>query len=91
MLRRVPFLPLLVLLPPLEKSKGHAYYLYHSPDDRVCPYRMVERAVKDLKKNGARVELKTYAGGHGWRGGLYDHIRQGIEWLDKNSSAAGKE
>ncbi len=24
-------------LPPLEAAKGHAYYLYHSQEDRVCP------------------------------------------------------
>jgi predicted esterase len=73
------------LLPPLEKAKGHAYYLYHSPDDRICPYRMAEQAVKDLKKNGAEVTLSTYKGGHGWRAGLYDHIRDGVRWLEKNS------
>jgi poly(3-hydroxybutyrate) depolymerase len=27
-------------LPPLEKAKGRAYFLYHSPDDRACPFRM---------------------------------------------------
>src|SRR5262249_2918043 len=79
------------LLPALAKSKGRAYYLYHSPDDKVCPYRMTEQAVKDLEKNGAKVKLQTYDGGHGWRGGLYDHIRQGIEWLEKNCAAGAKK
>jgi predicted esterase len=77
--------------PPLDNAKGHAYFLYHSPDDRVCPYRMAEQAVKDLEKNGAKVTLKTYAGGHGWRAGLFDHIRDGIEWLEKNSTGPKKE
>jgi predicted esterase len=76
---------------PLEKAKGHAYYLYHSPDDKICPYRMAEQAARDLEKNGAKVKLMTYDGGHGWRGGLYDHIRQGIEWLEKNSKAAAQK
>jgi RNA polymerase sigma factor (sigma-70 family) len=78
------------LLPPLEKAKGHAYFLYHSPDDRVCPFRMAEQAEKDLKKNGAVVKLTTYQGGHGWRGNLYDNIRDGIEWLKKNHSTRAK-
>jgi predicted esterase len=72
------------LLPPLEKAKGRAYFLYHSPDDRVCPFRMAEQAAKELKKSGAAVKLATYEGGHGWRGNLYDNIREGVEWLDKN-------
>jgi predicted esterase len=78
------------LLPPLAKAKGHAYYLYHSPDDRVCPYRMAEKAAKDLEKAGAAVKLATYEGGHGWRGNLYDDIREGLEWLEKNRPAADK-
>src|SRR5262249_2292925 len=72
------------LLPPLEKAKGHAYFLYHSPDDRVCPLRMAKQAARELKKGGATVKLATYEGGHGWRGNLYDNIREGLEWLEKN-------
>lgn len=71
-------------LPPLAGAKGHGYFVYHSPEDRVCPFRMAEQAVKDLKEHGALVKLTTYQGGHGWRGNLYDDIRQGIEWLEKN-------
>ena len=78
------------LLPPLEKAKGHAYFLYHSPDDRVCPYRMARQASRELKKSGARVKLATYEGGHGWRAGLYDHIREGVQWLEKNHAARDK-
>jgi predicted esterase len=78
------------LLPSLEKAKGQAYYLYHSPDDRVCPFRMAEQAAKDLKKNGATVKLATYDGGHGWRGNLYDNIREGVEWLEKNHATRAK-
>jgi predicted esterase len=79
------------LLPPLETAKGHGYFLYHSPDDRVCPFRMAEQAAKDLEKNGATVKLATYKGGHGWRGGLYDSIREGIEWLEKNQAGGNNE
>jgi predicted esterase len=77
-------------LPSLEKAKGHAYYLYHSPDDRVCPIQMAEQAAKDLKKSGATVKLVTYAGGHGWRGNLYPNIREGVEWLEKNHAPQAK-
>ncbi|MBP3961042.1 hypothetical protein J8F10_37960 [Gemmata sp. G18] len=77
-------------LPDLKAAKGKPFYLYHSPDDRVCPYRMAEQAEKDLTKAGAKVKLVDYEGGHGWRGPLYDDIRAGIEWLEKNAAAPGK-
>ena len=76
-------------LPPLEGAKGHAYYLYHSPEDRVCPYRMAEQAKNSLADNGAKVRLETYQGGHGWRPNVvYNDIRHGVEWLEKNQEKA---
>jgi predicted esterase len=51
---------------------------------------MAEQAAKELKKSGAAVKLATYEGGHGWRGNLYDNIREGVEWLDKNHTAPAK-
>jgi predicted esterase len=78
------------LLPSLEKAKGRTYYLYHSPQDRVCPFRMAQQAARELKKNGAAVKLETYEGGHGWRGNLYDNIRDGLEWLEKNHAPRAK-
>jgi len=72
-------------LPALDKASKQPYYLYHSPDDRTCPIRMAQQAVADLGKAGAKVELKNYDGGHGWRGPMYDDIRTGIEWLEKNA------
>jgi len=78
------------LLPPLEKAKGQAYFLFHSPGDRVCPFQMAEQAAKELKKNGATVKLATYEGGHGWRGNVYGNIREGLEWLEKNHSTRAK-
>jgi len=33
-------------LPALEGSKGHAYYIHHSRQDRICPYAMAEQAAK---------------------------------------------
>ena len=79
------------LLPPLENATGHGYFLYHSPQDKVCPFRMAEQAAKNLENGGATVKLTTYSGGHGWRGGLYDDIRDGIEWLEKNHAARPKQ
>jgi predicted esterase len=78
------------LLPDLANAKGHGYYLYHSKDDRVCPYGMAEQAETDLKKAGATVKLVTYKGGHGWRGPVYDDIRDGIKWLEENHAAPPK-
>lgn len=77
-------------LPPLEGAKGHAYYLYHSEEDRVCPYRMAKQAEGKLTANGAKVHLETYGGGHGWRGNVFGDIREGVEWLEKNHAKAGK-
>ncbi len=70
-----------------KAAKDRAFFLYHSPDDRVCPYRMAEQAVKTLEANGAKMNLQTYEGGHGWRGPLYQHIREGVVWLEKNVAA----
>jgi predicted esterase len=79
------------LLPPLEGAKGHGYFLFHSPNDRVCPFRMAEQAAKDLESHGGKVKLTTYEGGHGWRAGLYDHIRDGVQWLEKNHAVREKK
>jgi predicted esterase len=76
-------------LPELEKAKGHGYYLYHSRDDRICPFRMAEQAEKDLKKAGAQVKLVEYEGKHGWHGPIHDDIRAGIKWLEKNHARPG--
>jgi predicted esterase len=77
-------------LPDLAAAKDRGYYLYHSPDDRVCAYRMAQQAEKDLKQAGASVKLVAYEGGHGWRGPVYDDVRDGIAWLEKHHGPAGK-
>jgi predicted esterase len=46
---------------------------------------MAEQAKDLLAENGAKVRLETYEGGHGWRGAVYDDIRSGIDWLEKNA------
>ena len=73
-------------LPPLKQAEGKAFYLYHSPEDRICPYRMAEQAQNSLTGSKAKVEFKKYAGGHGWHGPVYKEIRSGIEWLETNHS-----
>jgi hypothetical protein len=40
-----------------------------------------------LRRAGAKVQLRTYDGGHGWRGDVYGEIRRGIGWLEVNHSA----
>ena len=73
---------------PLDRAKKHGYYLYHSREDRVCPYRFAEQAPIALTKAGGKVELATYDGGHGWTGNVFGDIRRGIEWLEKNHGPA---
>jgi hypothetical protein len=51
---------------------------------------MAEQTVKELKNAGATVKLATYDGGHGWRGNLYDNIREGVQWLEKNHATRAK-
>jgi hypothetical protein len=74
-------------LGPLSLARGHAYFIEHSPQDKVCPFRMAEEAVRVLTAAGAKVQLNQYAGGHGWRGDVYPRITAAIQWLEKNAQA----
>jgi len=65
----------------LDLAKDKAYYLLHSPDDVVCPFKFAEQARDTLRQKGAKVEFGTYLGGHGWRGDVFGNIRKGVEWL----------
>jgi predicted esterase len=76
------------VLSNLAAAKGRLYYLLHSPQDFI-PIKMAEKARETLRGNGARVELKTYEGGHGWRGDVFGMIRQGLAWLDEQAGSAG--
>lgn len=69
-------------LPAIRRAKGQRYYILHSQQDRVCPYRMAVDARDTLAKYGAATLLVEYPGGHGWRGDLFGNIRQGIHWLE---------
>jgi predicted esterase len=77
-------------LPPLDKAKGHAYFLYHSPQDKTCKFQFAEQAKKDLEKGGAKVELVTYEEGHGWQGDVFDNISKGVQWLERHHAEARK-
>jgi predicted esterase len=75
---------------PLENARGRTFFLYHSPDDRVCPFRMAEDARDRLRKARAEVEFVEYEGGHGWHGSVFDEMRRGIEWLEEHHSKPPK-
>jgi predicted esterase len=70
-------------VPNLEQARGKNYFLYHSPEDQVCPFADARMAERTLKEHGAKVKLVTYKGGHGWVPNTYycDRIKEGIEWL----------
>jgi predicted esterase len=76
-------------LPSLRSAKGRGFWLFHSPEDRVCPLHMAEQAHGELEEAGAAVELATYAGGHGWHGDIFGEIRRGVSFLEKQA-AKGK-
>lgn len=69
----------------LDLARGKNYFLYHSPDDRICRFAEAQLAEQTLKDHGARVKLVTYPGGHGWVPNTYycDRIKEGIEWLSE--------
>jgi predicted esterase len=69
-------------LDSLAHAAGHFYFIEHSPEDKVCPFRMAKNAHKMLRENGAVTRLVTYKGGHGWRGNVFGRIRKGIRWLE---------
>ena len=65
-----------------QRAKGQRYYIFHSKEDQVCPYRMAESARDTLREAGAKVEFAEYEGGHGWHGDVFGNIRQGLDWLE---------
>ncbi len=75
-------------LPALKHARGHAYYLYQSPDDQICRMHFAKTAKTKLSAKRARVKLVEYSGGHGWHGDVFGSIRTGIKWLEKNAGKA---
>ena len=74
----------------LEQAKGKRVYLFHSPEDKVTPVRFAELARENLGKSGAAVEMKTYEGGHGWKGDVFGAIKDGMTWLAGAQAGGGK-
>lgn len=72
-------------LPDLAQAKGKSYYILHSPQDRICPFRMAEAARDQLSEKGANVTFVEYSGGHGWRGNVYGNMRAGIAWMEEQA------
>lgn len=68
---------------PMQNARGKKFYLLQSPDDRLTPIRYAHAAQKALVKAGATVELTEYAGGHGWKGNIWNTIRDGLHWLER--------
>ena len=77
-------------LPQLTNGKGRSFYILHSPNDAVCPFRMAKDASVMLTDANIRNTLVQYRGGHGWRGDVFGNIEKGILWLE-NSKAESKE
>ena len=74
-------------LPSLKTARDRPFWLYHSPEDKVCPIGMARAARIMLEQNGAKVRLIEYEGGHGWRGNVYGDLRQGLKWLESSGAA----
>lgn len=73
------FIP--VRLPPLTGAKDRRFYLLQSPQDQVTRIQFARSAQTQLSRAGATVKLEEYAGGHSWRGDVFEQIRDGMAWL----------
>ncbi len=76
---------------PPKEARREAYFLLHSPEDKVCPHRMAVDAKTRLEKSGARVQLQTYEGGHGWKGNVFGYLREGLSWMETNHARPDKK
>lgn len=72
----------------LSRAKGRAFFLDHSPEDTTCKFAEAERAKEKLTKEGAAVELVTYAGGHGWSDDPMARLKKGIAWMEEHRAGA---
>jgi predicted esterase len=74
------------MLPPLERAKGRAYFILHSPDDQVCKFALAQQAQNKLAAAGAKVKLVEYPGGHGWQGDVFGNIGAGVAWMEEQAA-----
>ena len=70
---------------PEFQNRQTPFFLLQSPDDRVTPFRFAESAREFLSEHEVKVKLQKYAGGHGWRGNIYESLTSGIDWLTESS------
>jgi RNA polymerase sigma-70 factor (ECF subfamily) len=75
-------------LASVKNARGQSYYILHSPQDSLIPISMAETARDELRELGAKTELRTYEGGHGWHGDVYGELQRGVAWLEANHAAA---
>lgn len=68
------------LLPPLDGAKGRSFSIVHSPEDFIA-MRFPDAARAALREAGARVELRPYAGGHGWNAEALDAVEAGLAFV----------
>lgn len=68
-------------------TKDRRFWLYQSPDDNTTPMKHAQDADAILKRSGAKVELRSYPGGHGWQGDVYPAIKSAVDWLAAPESA----
>ena len=78
-------------MPKLDAARGHAYFLLQSPQDEITAFSHAEKALEELKRARAKVELLTYEGGHGWHGDVFGNLRTGFAWLEKNHGKPRKK
>jgi predicted esterase len=71
-------------LPPLENARGRFFVIQHSPEDRICLFRMAKDAEKQLTEHGAKVKFTESSNGHGWSGDVFRQMRENIDWLQQN-------
>ena len=74
-------------LPDVANAADRSFYIFHSPDDQVCPHRMAKQGFDALTAAGAQATLVDYPGGHGWHGDMLGQIATGVEWLEKSREA----
>ncbi|HEV3136878.1 MAG TPA: hypothetical protein VGZ26_03220 [Pirellulales bacterium] len=76
--------------PHIERAKGHAFLIDHSPQDKVCKFEFAEKAQRELASAGGQVRLVTYEGGHGWHGNIYGRVAEGLKWLVEKTEKNGQ-
>ena len=75
------------VLPDVANAAGRSFYLFHSPEDQVCPHPMAKQGLDALTAAGAQATLVDYPGGHGWHGDMLGQIGAGVEWLGGSRAA----